>query len=251
MSAPVISVQNVSFGYTKEEPVLQNVSFTVAKGECIGLIGPNGGGKTTLLRLIMGFLTPTHGRISLFGKSPKRHPNGIGYVPQSLRFDKYFPITVRELVLGGRLSQLPWWGRFSRKDTEHAEHALHKVGLEKLADRPFGTLSGGQMQRALIARALAQEPKILLLDEPTASVDIQAEADIYSILDAIRSQLTILMVTHDIRAVIQHVQRVFCVQGKLAALNPKEVCEHFALGLYHFPLMNTPEEHFKTTCFRT
>lgn len=242
---PVISLKNVSFGYTPGQPVLQDVNLEVTEGEFIGIIGPNGGGKTTLLKLLLGFISPWKGTISILGKSTTCYPNGIAYVPQVLHYDKQFPITVIDLVLAGRLSTLAWWGTFTKEDREKALFALEQVDLIEYKDRPFGTLSGGQAQRALIARALAQEPKILLLDESMACVDMQAEAEIYDVLNKIRSSLTILMVTHDIRAIIQHVKRVLCVQGKVISLGPSDVCEHFALGLYHFPLILTPEQHLK------
>lgn len=245
MTDTIISLTNVSFGYTKGDAILKDATFAVKEKEFIGVIGPNGGGKTTLFKLIMGFLDPWEGAISVFGKSPKKHPNGIAYVPQQLRFDKQFPITTIELVLGGRLSTLPWWGAFSKKDEEIAYHALEQVQLLAYALKPFGTLSGGQAQRALIARALASEPKILLLDEPTASVDVQAEADIHELLEKIRKNLTILMVTHDIRSIINQVERVLCVQGRVDSMSPAVLCEHFALGLYHFPLIQTPITHLK------
>lgn len=244
---PAISVKDLSFGYTPHEPVLKHVSFEVQKGEFVGLIGPNGGGKTTLLKLLIGFLRPWKGSISIFGKAATNYPNGIGYVPQALHCDKEFPISVMDLVLGGRLSKLPWWGKFSKQDREVAMSALEQVKLTDFCNRPFGTLSGGQAQRVLIARALAQEPEVLFLDEPMASVDIQAEADICDVLNTLQKNLTILMVTHDIRAVIQQVKRVLCVQGGVMSLEPADVCEHFALGLYHFPLILTPEQHLKQT----
>jgi zinc transport system ATP-binding protein len=251
VSTSVITVEKVWFGYSSGVPVLQDISFTVEQGEFVGIIGPNGGGKTTLLKLLLGFITPWEGTISILGKNPTSYPNSIAYVPQAMHFDKLFPISVMDLVLGGRLSKLPWWGSFSKEDREKALHALEQVNLVDLQNRPFGTLSGGQAQRALIARALAQEPKILLLDEPMACVDIQAEADIYDVLNKIKSTLTIMMVTHDIRAVIQQVKRVLCVQGGLMSFEPSQVCEHFALGLYHFPLIQTPKEHLVKTGFRT
>lgn len=250
-SSHAIILDQVWFGYTGDVPVLQNVSFTVDQGEFVGIIGPNGGGKTTLLKLLLGFISPWQGKISILGKDPTSYPNSIGYVPQAMHFDKQFPISVIDLVLGGRLSNLPWWGSFSKEDREKSLYALEQVNLVDLQNRPFGTLSGGQAQRALIARALAQEPKILLLDEPMACVDIQAEADIYDVLNKIKSTLTIMMVTHDIRAVIQQVKRILCVQGGLMSLEPGQVCEHFALGLYHFPLIQTPQEHLLKTGFRT
>ena len=142
-----------------------------------------------------------------------------------------------ELVLSGRLRDLPWYGKFSHADKRAALEALEQVGLTAFQNNPFGTLSGGQAQRALIARALVSKPKLLLLDEPTASVDTQAEADIYHFLSQLRGKMTILMVTHDLRAAIDQVDRVLCVQGSIISLKPQEVCEHFALGLYHPPLI--------------
>lgn len=240
-----ISVKDISFGYKKNELVLKNVSFDVTEGEFIGLIGPNGGGKTTLLKLLMGFIQPSSGTISIFSKPASSHPNGIGYVPQALHYDRNFPISVIDLVLGGRLSHLGWTGRFSQEDKDAAYNALVEVNLKDFANKSFGTLSGGQAQRALIARALATEPKILLLDEPLSAVDARAEADINEVLQRIRSHLTILMVTHDIQAIIKQVKRVLCVQTNVISLAPNQVCEHFALGLYHFPLIMAPEQHFE------
>lgn len=244
-----VSVKGISFGYSKDEPVLKNVSFDIAEGEFVGIIGPNGGGKTTLLKLLMGFIEPWEGTISIFSKSATSYPNDIGYVPQALHYDRTFPISVIDLVLQGRLSRLSWTGRYSSRDREIAHHAIEQVNLTDFCDKSFGTLSGGQAQRVLIARALATEPKVLLLDEPLAAVDVQAEADFYEVMHKIRKNLTIIMVTHDIQAIIQHVKRVLCVQGSVISLEPGQVCEHFALGLYHFPLILTPEQHFAKTTF--
>lgn len=244
-----VSVKDLSFGYSKDEPVLKNVSFDIHEGEFVGLIGPNGGGKTTLLKLLMGFLEPWEGSISIFSKRATSYPNDIGYVPQALHYDRTFPISVIDLVLQGRLSKLSWTGRFSKIDKEIAHHAIEQVNLSEFCNRSFGTLSGGQAQRVLIARALATEPKVLLLDEPLAAVDVQAEADFYDVLNKVRQNLTIIMVTHDIQAIIKQVKRVLCVQGSVISLEPGQVCEHFALGLYHFPLIMAPEQHFAKTNF--
>lgn len=231
-----VSFEQVNFAY-QDTMVLKDASFTIEEGAFTGIIGPNGGGKTTLLKLILGFLKPDSGRIQVFGSAPHTASQQLAYVPQTVRFDRQFPISVMELVLSGRLSRLPWYGTYSKTDHEAAHHALELVNLVSLKDSAFGTLSGGQAQRALIARALVAEPKLLLLDEPTASVDSQAEADIYGILDELKKQMTILMVTHDLRAAIDRVQNVLCVQGSVIALKPEEVCEHFAIGLYHAPLI--------------
>jgi zinc transport system ATP-binding protein len=238
-----IFCKNLSFGYAKGDYAIQNASFSIEENEFVGIIGPNGGGKTTLLKLLMGFLSPWEGELSIFGRSPTSYPNAISYVPQQLRFDRQFPITVLELILAGRLSTLSWSGRFSKKDHQIAIEMLEKVNLVDFAEKPFGSLSGGQMQRALIARALATEPKILLLDEPTAHVDQQAQEEIYKLLILLQKEMTLLMVTHDIRAIIHNVQRVITVQCSVEAMNPKTLCEHFALGLYHYPLIETKQDH--------
>lgn len=234
----VVSFENVSFSYPTTR-VLSHVSFAIQSGEYVGVIGPNGGGKTTLLKLIMGFLKPTHGKIQLFGKS--QHDPAIqhklAYVPQAMRFDRQFPISVLEVVLSGLLSHLPWYGRFLPEHKQAALEALNQVDMHKLAYKAFGTLSGGQAQRVLIARALVSKPELLLLDEPTASVDSQAETEIYRILEQLKGKMTIIMVTHNLRAAIDQVQRVLCVQGEVFSLKPEEVCEHFAIGLYHAPLI--------------
>lgn len=223
--------ENVSFRY-RDRVILSDISFTVSPGEFVGIIGPNGGGKTTLLKLITGFLKPDGGKIEIFGNAPALNQT-IAYVPQNLRYDREFPISVKELVLSGRLFHLPWHGMFSEEDKIIALDALQQVGLEHLWDVSFGNLSGGQQQRALIARALASQPKLLLLDEPTANVDTQAEADIYSLLQKLKGNMTILIVTHDLKMAIEHVERVLCVQQKLISYSPKQVCEHYAMGLYH------------------
>jgi zinc transport system ATP-binding protein len=234
MDAAVL-LQEISFAY-QNAPVLKNVTFEIGQKEFWGMIGPNGGGKTTLLKLMMGFLKPDAGKIALFGKSPVQARPHIAYVPQSLRFDKHFPISVLELVLEGRLSQLPWYGQYSTADKAAALDALEKVGMADFRHRPFGGLSGGQAQRTLIARALASAPQLLLLDEPTASVDAQAAASLYTLLKQLQGEITILMVTHHLQAAIDLVEKVICVEQTAAVLNPDQVCRHFAFGLYHLPL---------------
>lgn len=241
MSQPAILVEELSFSYGGE-PVLVHVNFTIEPGDYVGIIGPNGGGKTTLLKLLMGFLRPQRGRIEIFGTNPKSAAGKIGYVPQRLPFDKQFPISVMEVVLTGRLSRLSWYGVYSKEDLRAAAEALDWVKLLSQKDAPFGSLSGGQAQRALIARAIVAEPQLLLLDEPTSSVDVRAQNDIYEILQSLRKEMTVLMVTHDLNAVIEHVQRILCVQGDVFPLSQDEVCKHFAFGLYHTPLIGLEKQ---------
>lgn len=233
----IIDCENLSFAY-EGNPILKNISFKIKEGEFVGIIGPNGGGKTTLLKLVVGFLKPTTGSLKLFGTPPQQAIHEIGYVPQAMRFDRQFPISVFELALSGRLSRLPWYGVYSEEDYRITRETLELLGLTSFQHAAFGTLSGGQAQRALIARALVSQPKLLLLDEPTANVDAQAETEIYALLKKLQGKMTILMVTHDLSAAIDQVERVLCVQHTLINLQPQEVCEHFALGLYHKPLLN-------------
>lgn len=240
MAQPVIKVENLSFSYG-DAPVLSAVNFEIFAGDFVGIIGPNGGGKTTLLKLLLGFLNPKQGTIDILGQAPKHGAGRIGYVPQRLPFDRQFPISVVDVVLTGRLSRLPWYGVYSKQDWQAAEEALGRVNLSKFKEAPFGTLSGGQSQRALIARAIVSEPQLLLLDEPTSSVDVQSQGDIYQILKSLRNEMTVVMVTHDLTAVIEQVQRILCVQGNVFPLERDEVCKHFAYGLYHTPLIS-PEQ---------
>ena len=235
MSPPVIQVQELEFAYEKTL-ILHQVNFKVAKGEFVGIFGPNGGGKTTLLKLLMGFLKPKKGHIHLFGKPPKMVLSKIGYVPQLKGFDKKFPISVLEVVLMGALSKARWWGGFPHVEKERALDSLKRVGLYKKRDQPFGTLSGGEAQRVLIARALTSQPEILLLDEPTASIDREAEQMIYQLLEELKKSITILMVTHDLQALVGQVDKMICINREATSYHPREVCEHFALGLYHPPI---------------
>lgn len=225
---PLIQIKDLHFSYDKNS-ILENVNLTILPGEFIGIIGPNGGGKTTLLKLIMGFLKPNQGRI-------EKKELKIGYVPQTNRLDKLFPITVFELVLMGIMEEAGWFGKFSKSNKQKAYHALERLQLLPHADKTFGSLSGGLAQRALIARALVSDPEILLLDEPTASIDVETKKKIYEILGEIKGNITILMVTHDLNVAIEKVGRILMVEKSVTSLTPKEVCKHFAVGLYHTPL---------------
>lgn len=235
----VIRANHLDFQY-EETPILKDVSFVVRPGEFIHIIGPNGGGKTTLLKLIMGFYKPNKGRITVLGKTPEEASTQVAYVPQVFAFDRLFPISVFETVLSGRLSHVPWHGRYSKMDKEIALQAIKDVDLLEFKDRPMGTLSGGQLQRALIARALAGSPKILILDEPTSCIDFEAQLEIASILKRLKEKMTIIMVTHDLEHIGQESDRVLCVHGHLYEIKPDQVCQHFSMGLYQKPEEKTP-----------
>lgn len=230
----IIEFKNIFFNYGSIE-VLKNVSFKVNHGEIIGVIGPNGGGKTTALKLMLGFLTPQRGTVTLFGKEPTINRTRVGYVPQVNAYDKAFPISVLEVVLTGGLSKLNWLGLLPKGEKERAYSLLKEVGCQGLEMRPFGSLSGGQAQKVLIARALMCDPEILLLDEPTANIDTQSEESIFHYLKSLQGEKTVLIVTHNFDAIIKNVQRVLCFQHEVSSMLPKDVCEHFALGMYHKP----------------
>jgi zinc transport system ATP-binding protein len=224
----MIETDHLSFHY-EEEPILQDVTLTIKTGEFIAIFGPNGGGKTTFLKLLMGFLKPTQGSIRTDVDRPE-----MGYVPQLASFDKQFPISALEVVMMGALSYPVSQAK------KMARTALERVGLAGKEKMAFGSLSGGQAQRALIARAIVSHPKILFLDEPTANIDPEAQQLIDQLLTELKGKMTIIMVTHNLPSVIKKVDRLLCVQRQITPFSPEGLCEHFALGLYHPPLMRSP-----------
>lgn len=231
----MIQVNNLHFQQGRS-PVLEKVSLTIHSNEFIGIFGPNGGGKTTLLKLLMGFLEPDRGSIALFGQSPDQTRHRIGYVPQIHRIDPDFPITLQELISLGLQSKQPLLGGFRKEDWEKAEHWMEKLSLLPHRHKAYGQLSGGLAQRALLARALISQPDLLLLDEPTSNIDAQSLAIFFRTLDELRGKKTILLVSHDLRTLVKKAERFLCVQGKVTELTSDEICGHFALGLYHAPV---------------
>lgn len=210
----VIRIENVNYAY-ETQLVLENINFEIFENDFVGVIGPNGGGKTTLLRLILGFLKPLTGKIEIFNKAPEKVRRRIGYVPQHSEMDKYFPITVREIVTLGNLPSRSYFPWFKPTALQCANQAMEFVKIENLARKTFSELSGGQRQRCLIARALAAQPEILLLDEPTASVDMSVEEDIFDLLKILNEKMTIILVSHDLGFISSYVKRVACVNRHL------------------------------------
>jgi zinc transport system ATP-binding protein len=205
----MITFRDVSFSYDGPA-VIENASFEIGEKDSICVVGPNGGGKTTLLRLILGLEKPDSGSIEIFGESPKAARGKIGYMPQYLNFDPRFPISVLDVALMGRLSS-GGLGPYKKEDREAAMRALSEVSLEDCARQAFSSLSGGQRQRVLIARALACEPALLLLDEPTANVDQAVEAQLLDSLQQLSKKLSILLVSHNLGFVSALVDHVLCV----------------------------------------
>jgi zinc transport system ATP-binding protein len=210
----VISVQHLWAGYDGE-PVLQDINLSLRELDFVGLIGPNGGGKTTLLRVLLGLLPPMRGQVRIMGQSVKEGRRHIGYVPQTVEFDHDFPISVWDVARMGRLGKSRLLRRYTAGDDEIVTEALRSVEMLDLRNRPIGELSGGQRQRVYIARALATKPQILLLDEPMASVDPQVSSSIYELLGQLNKRIAILMVSHDISAISSHVKTVGCLNRRL------------------------------------
>jgi zinc transport system ATP-binding protein len=212
---PSVSFKNVVFFYDYY-PVLVDISFETKENDFVGIIGPNGGGKTTLLKLVAGLLNPSSGSVSVFGEKPSKSNEIIGYVPQFLNIDKHFPITAEQVVGMGLNSSSKLFKHGVPGDKEAVQKAMKTVSIENIAKKYFGDLSLGQRQRCLIARALVSEPKLLLLDEPTASVDSAVEKDIYEIFHSLNEKMTILLVSHDLGFVSSYVKNVFCINRTLA-----------------------------------
>ena len=209
MPEPVIEFDDVCFAYEREE-VLHNVNFRIVARDMVALVGPNGGGKTTLLRLALGFLRPKFGAVRVFGSAPEAVRRRIGYVPQHVMFDPQFPVDALDVVKMGRVDRRRA-GPYRRSDAQEAVRALEQVDMADLRKRPFSELSGGERQRVLIAQALVSGPDLLLMDEPTANVDYLVEHRLYELLHALNERLTVVIVSHNLNVITGHVTRVVCV----------------------------------------
>jgi zinc transport system ATP-binding protein len=235
MTAPVIVLENVSFAYDGV-PALEDVSLEIEDGEFLGLVGPNGGGKSTLLRIVLGLLAADSGRVSVLGVPPAQARGEIGYVPQFATFRRDFPVTVEDTVLLGRLGKTRALFGYRAHDRALARRAMDETGVAELRTRPIETLSGGQLQRVLIARALAGEPRILLLDEPTSNIDLRAEVDIFDLLKTLNARMTIVVVSHDIGFISQYVTLVACLNRTLLCHTASPISGELIEQLYGTPV---------------
>jgi zinc transport system ATP-binding protein len=215
--APAVSLEGVDFAYRSGHPVLSGVELVVERGELVAVAGPNGGGKTTLVRLILGLERPTAGTVRLFGEPAHRFSRraALGYLAQRAQLGVDAPATVREVVAAGRLASGGLLGPMRRRDRAIVAEAIERVGLGAVCDRPLRTLSGGQQQRAFIAKALAGEPALLVLDEPTTGVDAEAQETLAILLDRLHRELrvSILYVSHEFGAIERFVHRLLLVRG--------------------------------------
>jgi zinc transport system ATP-binding protein len=215
----LVELEHVCFDYGSER-VLDEVDLTVRAGDFLGIIGPNGSGKTTLLRIVLGLLAPGCGHVRVFGRDVRefREWHRIGYVPQkAVAFEARFPASVFEVVLSGRSGRAGLGRRFRAGDRERALHALETVGMVDYRERLIGRLSAGQQQRAFIARALASEPELLLLDEPTVGVDVDAQDQFYSLLQHLNRDLgtALVLISHDVAVIAKEVRQLACLNRRL------------------------------------
>jgi len=246
----VISIQHMWAGYERRRvrfaetlrnrrergSVLEDINLSVKELDFVGLIGPNGGGKTTLIKVLLGLLHPTRGTVRIMGKSVKEGRRYIGYVPQLVQFDRDFPIGVWDVVRMGRLARRRLLRRYTSQDDEIVADALRNVDMLGYRDHPIGGLSGGQQQRVYIARALAAEPRVLLLDEPTSHVDSKVSTSIYELLSRLNQSVTILMISHDMNVISSYVKSVGCLNRWLFYHEERQLTPDMLEAAYQCPV---------------
>lgn len=235
ISSPIIEVHGLWFSFDGN-PVLEDVNLAIHARDFLAVIGPNGGGKTTLLKLMLGLLEPDRGTVRVFGHSPGKAAASIGYVPQEIGINKSFPISVRDVVLMGRMRSGGGWRRMTKPDKIAARQALERVEMWEYRKRRIGELSGGQRQRVFMARALVGEPKILLLDEPTASVDQKGQTDFYALLKELNEKVTVVVVSHDLMVLSSYIKSVACVSQQVFFHDAPEITKDMLEMAYHCPV---------------
>jgi zinc transport system ATP-binding protein len=229
--APAVLLEGVSFSYGPST-ILDSIDLSVAPGEFLAVLGPNGGGKTTMIKLILGLLKPGAGRVSVFGKDPGAILSKVGYVPQQSLIRPEFPVTVLDIVLTGLATRGELGWRFSSDQTRTAMEVLDRVGMLGLERKRYGDLSGGQKQRVLIARALVSGPKLLLLDEPTSNIDPQGKFCFYHFLEGLKDSITILAVSHDMGILASRLTSVACINRGLLYNSHPELTPEMITLLY-------------------
>lgn len=210
----IIELKNITTGY-ENKVVLRNVSLSIYEKDFLGVIGPNGGGKTTLIKTILGLLSPTEGDILFYDKGTVIPPFKMGYMPQVNNIDRKFPISVKEVVASGLMSEKPRFKSFTKEQLNRIDQVIAQMGLEELKERPIGKLSGGQIQRVLLSRSMVSQPRVLILDEPNSYVDKRFESKFYKLLEEINKETAIILVSHDIGTVLSMVKNIVCVNETL------------------------------------
>jgi zinc transport system ATP-binding protein len=231
----IVRLKDIRVNYS-DIPALEDVTLSIFQYDFLGIIGPNGGGKSTLLKVILGLVKPASGSVSVFGKPPEQARSRIGYVSQHYAFDRDFPASVQDVVMMGRYGKTGLFRHYDRQDITAAEKALERVEMLEHRGKQIGRLSGGQQQRVFIARALVAEPKLLLLDEPTASIDPTMQTEFYELLEELKKNLTIVMVTHDIGAVSVYVDKIACLNRQLYYHGSKEITPEILEATYQCPV---------------
>ncbi len=235
MKEPIVEIKDVWLSF-KGRPVLEAVNLRLDEGNYLGLIGPNGSGKSTLLRVILGLLSPDRGSVHVLGESPAKARGRIGYVPQYTRFDASFPVNVLDVVLMGRIGSRRLFRQPSKRDRDVALSSLDKVEMADQAGRQIGRLSGGELQRVMIARALAVEPILLLLDEPTASLDTRIGVSVFELLKDLAHEITLVLVSHDVGVISRYVKTVACLNRRLYYHHSKEITQEMFEAAYGCPV---------------
>lgn len=233
--APLVTLRNLTAGYDAQ-PVLRDINLTVYDRDFLGIIGPNGGGKTTLIKCILGLLPHTAGSIRFYQDGQSVDSLTMGYLPQYNSIDRKFPISVQEVILSGLSSKKSLISRFTEEHRLKAQTVIARMGLEGLEHRSIGALSGGQLQRALLGRAIVSDPALLILDEPSTYIDKQFEARLYELLAEINHDCAIILVSHDIGTVLQQVKSIACVNETLDYHPAPEVTGEWLERNFHCPI---------------
>ena len=240
--AEILEIQNASAGY-EDDLILRNINLSISDGDYIGVIGPNGGGKTTLVKLILGLIKPVEGSVIFRNEAGRQ---SVGYLPQVSQTDKNFPITVMDVVLSGLMSSKKFLGIFNRADRKLAEQVLKTMGIAHLAKKSIGELSGGQMQRVYLGRAIIAHPRLLILDEPNTFVDNKFEHDLYELLKVLNNEMAILMVSHDLGTITSYVKTIACVNRNLH-YHPSNIITQSQLASYNCPIQLITHGHLPHT----
>lgn len=232
----ILELKEISVGYDDNPNVLKNVNLDVFECDFLGIIGPNGGGKTTLLKTVLGLIKPYRGEISFYQNERKCSSLNVGYLPQINQIDKKFPISVFDVILSGITLKKKLIPSYSSQQKERAADIADQMGLTALINRPIGELSGGQLQRALLGRAIVDRPKLLVLDEPNSYVDKQFESNFYKLLEEINKDTAIILVSHDVGTVISMVKNIACVNGGLHYHSGSDITTDWLEKSYSCPI---------------
>ncbi len=230
----ILEIKNVSAGY-EDEIILRDIDLTVNENDFIGIIGPNGGGKTTLLKVILGLIRPCQGTVNFFEGNQVKSETSIGYLPQINQIDRQFPITVINVVLSGLMSKEGIFGRYSGNQKKLAEELLGRLGILNLKKKNIGELSGGQLQRVYLCRAIISSPRLLMLDEPSTFVDTKFETDFFGTLKQLNKEMAIIVVSHDVGTISWYVKTIACVNRNLH-YHPSNIITQEQLASYNCPI---------------